>query len=738
MKRKLIFVVVIALCFYSLSIISLAAETPNYITICVNQGSLKQYLVIRSGNDILFSGEDLESITGYTYHIDGNNAVFSRGCKTLRVDIGKSTVYPMEDIGAVAFVEKIQKEGNKYYYPASQMLPWMNVTCFVENGALCVLADEISFWDIIGDFNPEDHTFNYLECCKELGVNSKWLKASAYVLENGVKMVFDVIPVTLDMTYGSYKDYYEIFDDFFKNKDSAAYAFKELTSGAEEIKSAFDIIEDLGQFESLPDEFKALSSWATALAKISDLTDLAVFYASCQEDNSDKIECMQSISLNRENYKYPEAMVAAAMQIEDDYADVWKGIETRVVFQIGDVTVDGLIDGTTGVAKKILDIIEMPSKLGFDWASAVDRISKYDVISACCLDVIEQRTGTWLSTIRDLRCHALLYLYSCEQNWRTMAGYAKSKNQLELAEAYTSKADNALAWQGKFLSTALAQENDSHEYRDGIAKQQYTEELLGMFAGLINIDPADTQILLGTWNLYGGGTRDKKGNWFDLFMYTIMLSGDGTAEISSGVVKSEYNAGYIGTWSAVPCGDSQFQIQLNVTGGNFALGETLPQYNCCVLLRATITDNLLTCEKISGDETCLVYGEAYERDLSSNTWEERQLQKLSSSMPDSSYLGEWSYGYISDGKWDRTLTINSIEGNTIHFDLLYYRIANFTDQIATINADGTASFTVTDESYSAPYNCMSGILAFEDSVTVYITHSSLRYVDADLTEYTRG
>ena len=66
MKRYLVLILVATIILVSLPTTGLATQTSELSTIWVNQGHLQRYSVILEEKDILFSGEDLEIITGYT------------------------------------------------------------------------------------------------------------------------------------------------------------------------------------------------------------------------------------------------------------------------------------------------------------------------------------------------------------------------------------------------------------------------------------------------------------------------------------------------------------------------------------------------------------------------------------------------------------------------------------------------------------------------------------------------
>lgn len=460
---------------------SMEINNEHYITIC--QGQLRQYKVIPSGEDLLMSGEDLAEISGYSYSIEGNNAYFTRGTKEIRLDAQKNRIYYFDDNKWVdPLIEKIEIEDDLWYFPVAQLLPWLNVTCTVENGVLYVFPDACSIWEIIEEFDPEEIAFDYISCCNDLGINSKWLKAAAYVAENGAGMIKDILPVSYGISLGTIQDYYDIFDEMFQNKESVAYAYHELIEEKSDFLSAFNLSGVLGELTNVPDVFKDLAALAKTFENVETAHDFAVFYASCQSDNDDKLTMMSSITLNGDNYNYPEAMVAAAMQVSDAYENVWKGIETKFVYTVGDMSIDGLTDSATGFAETAFSLLGIPSSLDWSWTTGIERISQYDAIGDIALDVYKScKNLSGRSSIRDARCHAQLFLYASEMNWRAMAAYAEHKGKSDLAEAYLAKAEAALRWQGRFLATASAEINDSHEYGNKNNKDQYSAELIEMF-----------------------------------------------------------------------------------------------------------------------------------------------------------------------------------------------------------------------------------------------------------------
>lgn len=485
MKRFIAGIILIAISLQLFLPSVFATEEPVFITIF--QDRQYPYSVVPSGKDLLFSGKDLSILTGYEYQNDGKKAVFTRGMKKIVVDISEGVLHPiLEATYLRASPIEVKRVGDTYLFSGSQLLPWLNVTCSEKNGALYIIADAVSIWDVAKDFDPRDFKFDFHKSCTDLGVSSKWLKASSYVRGKGFSMLFDAIPLSLDHTYGAYKDYFDIFDDMFQNKESSVYAVKELTKKSDKINCGFNMIEWLGELDNLPDELRAFAAFSKALSSISSATDYALYYCSFQQDNKEKLAIVDAIIGNRGVNQYPEAMVHACFDIADSYRNLWAGLETRLFQELTKESLKALVSAGTGkMMEGALKVIGMYKALKPDWVKGVTRISKYEAMAASGLNVYEDNFGgSHMYTIQLQRSHALLYLYACEQNWRTMADYAESKGKRKIANDYRSIADGALLWQGKFLASSLATMGDSHEYGEGRRKEEYTEELRRIFSKL--------------------------------------------------------------------------------------------------------------------------------------------------------------------------------------------------------------------------------------------------------------
>ena len=90
--------------------IDAAATEQEFVNVqLILDGKLRQYKVIESGSELMFSGEDLAAMGGYEYRIEKENAFFTRGIKTVRVDLEENELYPLEGISKLSIIELTEK-----------------------------------------------------------------------------------------------------------------------------------------------------------------------------------------------------------------------------------------------------------------------------------------------------------------------------------------------------------------------------------------------------------------------------------------------------------------------------------------------------------------------------------------------------------------------------------------------------------------------------------------------------
>lgn len=450
----------------------------------------KQLSVIEIGENLLFSGEDLASLGYFEYRIEENIAYFTRGIKVLHVDMKKSRLYPYignTKVGEIKLTEKVMQIDGVYYFSGAEMLPWLNVTCNETEGKLCITADVLSIWEVVQDFDPDEFSFDLVDCCEELGVNSKYLKAAAYLHGKGISGVFwDVVPVL-----GTYVEYLELFEDIIQDNSSVDPAVEELLDNSEKVDYWMEIATEIDPDATYPNELQLLRSIASTLTALSDGIELAMYFTAICEHNDDVCNALLSMEVNGQKYGLPEEAITALVDVRYDYEDFSAAVGRKVASLGVDVVADKVADKATGMLNIALDLLGLAEITSPDWAEGVNRIDKYNAIASYCKNAYQSTLKTTktisLSDVRDIRGLAFMYLYACEQNWQTMADYAAEKGQTDLQNKYSSIAASAEEWQGRFLAAAKAAVNDSHEYGDvaGSMKQSYSDSIKKVFGSIV-------------------------------------------------------------------------------------------------------------------------------------------------------------------------------------------------------------------------------------------------------------
>lgn len=529
MKRIISLFLIVALAFCMLPVSASAGEAQLVHIVLIHKesnadGVRKNLSVIEAGEELLFSGEDLAELGGFAYRIEKGSAYFTRGMKTLRVDLAESRLYPMEEFlsGKYEFAEKVQQIDGVYYFPGSEMLPWLNVTCFLHDGELHVHTDELSIWEIIPQFAPDEFAFDFTACCEELGENGKYLKARAYIQDEGISGVFfDLIPYA-----GEFLDYYDLFEDALQDQSAAEKKTEKFLEEAEDVAYWMDIVEDYEAVDGLPDQVRVFCEAAKVFANnaISFAFELGTYIKHFYLHDKTILTAMQSMNVNAARYGLPDAAQDALSLIEDNYSDYYSGIGYKMLVAISETSLDGLADTAKGLYKAAVLLVGFADATAPDWAEGINRVSSYDIIAEFCLTGYDKESkGTHMSSIRNARGFAYMYLYACEQNWKAMADYAEKEGKLDLQEKYKANAEAAEEWQWEFLKAADAEQNDSHEYGDatGGMKQEYTDQLKDIYSTLPRYQSANEMLFDETCWIWNKGVTTGSS-------YTVLFHADGT------------------------------------------------------------------------------------------------------------------------------------------------------------------------------------------------------------------
>ncbi len=508
MKRVIALLLTIALLMGVCPVHIFASEDDFVGISIVLNGIEKQCRVIDSGAELLFSGEDLAEFGGYTYRVDGENAYFTRGQKTVRVNVARNILIPFDGTDYsksnknITLNTSVREKDGVYYFPGTQLLPWLSVNCFAENGKLCIITDDISIWDLIAEFNPEYFAFDFAECCEDLGKSSKWVKAGAAFQGFGLETIFGWLP-TFGNDSNEEHDYYDIFEEMLQDQICSQTTVDEMKEDVDKINEWMDWAEAMKVKDELPDGLKAMGviSEFAGSAPLELSVELGLYLATMEMDNSEKLNAIKHIVLSGGNY--PEEMRTAAETIYLEYTDYILGILGKgidVLYEaLKDLTGEASYEAIKKIAGELagdvyeiaLAVLDFPGLVEYDCAEGIRRVDCYSAIAAeSRREYRENKDIISDIGIQNTRSTAYLYLYAVGKNWRTMSDYALESGFLEYAAEYRAHADAAQEMASKFLQSSFSQVNDSPEYVAGEPrrKQGYTDKLKSIFSTITRED----------------------------------------------------------------------------------------------------------------------------------------------------------------------------------------------------------------------------------------------------------
>lgn len=289
MKKLLAFLLCV-LTVFQLIIPTIAADGQELKKISVFNGlESKLFTVIEKDGEIYSTVDDLrwifekhvnsegkqrfvltENETNFVFNLGEKYVIFSKDDKKILV---KPVSYTQDYSGTLI------QEG-KYYYPLSEILPWMNVECSVDNGTLVIKPDMKSVWEISKEIKQDNYQFNILN---ELGDSTSTVAAlvAAHVID-GFFAVFrldiDRLIIIDDEQLDSWhtvNTYYDCLidmatDDFMVSEQAEKVLknIKTVNKFDESIRDLFDMTNADVDIESI------LSGYETDKTKSADYAEM--------------------------------------------------------------------------------------------------------------------------------------------------------------------------------------------------------------------------------------------------------------------------------------------------------------------------------------------------------------------------------------------------------------------------------------------------------------------------------
>jgi len=227
------------------------ASGPVVLPIAIKKGHLEpveEISVLLQNGKPYINAIDFQELTRYTTSHEGTTIKMVLGVKTVVYNTvsGSVTVFGKAFPAAPAI-----EYNNMTWLPADDLLPWLNVQVFVENGVLLVIPDALSFWEFYPDFAPMSYFFDIAD---EFGskAGAATVMFSMFLFDTLLKTRVDrFIPVTgIDKPDGlfSWRDY-DIYMDLFQELSYDAFKLDELLNDIDDFTS--DMSDSLALMKGL-------------------------------------------------------------------------------------------------------------------------------------------------------------------------------------------------------------------------------------------------------------------------------------------------------------------------------------------------------------------------------------------------------------------------------------------------------------------------------------------------------
>ncbi len=484
MIKRILSCFLIVIFIFSASSSVISAETPQgknaddstFVYACGEVETLIR--VYEDGNDILISTDDLTNLCNANTYCEDGFIFFERGAKIVKINIQTSELTCMDDSNPIPLPSKVRETDYGYYVSCAGVVPWLNVKYTItDEGVLDFTPVALSFWDYYDSTNPVDYKFTIGKCADILNMDTKELKAIAYIDKKFSGHVLSYIGYIAGVDhndYYSYREYYQIFEDFLIDMTPIDQAYSDIEEAYEFITQSEDALVFLAKLveADVAAEYtvKSMRLYLKALC----------YKMLYEQDNSLKFDMLDSITANAKD-TYAKDIASAAEDVKITYSDRFIGFLQEIVNQS-----TGMIEDFTS-GELIRDLGEVWLNITNNYPT-VKRLWYYDDMRTAgeLICSYGYRDGS-KKAIRDYESHAAMLLYSSEQSFYAMAKYAKDNKDYEAHEALNKKALEAEKQYAKILSLYGNLDADSC---DAETKQKETDDLLDSLSKVkrINVD----------------------------------------------------------------------------------------------------------------------------------------------------------------------------------------------------------------------------------------------------------
>jgi len=444
--------------------------------------------------DYLFSAEDLAAFSSYALDIGPDYIEFRRGSKIVYI-YPQTREYGLDftgdpSLGGMAISTYLgetqlhQDAEGRWYLAGSVLIPLLNLSAFTKDGTLVFLPDPVSFWDLIGEFDPGAFDMDYLALCEELDKSGKWFQAGAYLRDKGFSLWSDgiYIPGSDGKFYnlGESRNYEEIFYDMVKDVTSGEYMAHLICKNASLTKPLSELMTDGADYRELPDWLNVYAAFQTLSDTFAKVMDVAAYTHSLTA--MDQVRWAQLQMINDPYFTAPVPMKAAADKLLFGAEHPILGSIERLAGNIADDSLKDIL--TMGLDDGLPQLLAKNAELYYNLHPPVHqgiaRLDVYDAVAAAFLQ--EYQTGlpagqVSAEDILQMDYAIAGFLYARGKNLQALADLAREEGRSDLAEGYDRQAEAARSLEAQFLLAASCAENDAITDLQGPANDTIRQEL---------------------------------------------------------------------------------------------------------------------------------------------------------------------------------------------------------------------------------------------------------------------
>ncbi len=389
---------------------STASKVGNYFDIYTT------FRVLLHENDILFSLDDLATLSNFFLDSESNPITLTRESKVVSFDTEKLAIRCQQQDWFYLEPNQAVYWKGQWYLSGEMLLPCLNVNCTADDGVLYIAPNAVSFWDFYMEADSLNaYAFSLEYCAEKMDINTKELELASY-LRNGMSYI------TTDFFFGEgffdEREYYAMFEEFIQDETAAGQAFNQ---SYEAVSVLFELIGCSSNYlkalapgsEEVADILGPLEGPADSAMRIITLNSLF------KQDNSLKLDMLQEIC-DTTAVSVSDPMENAAREIIASYEEYLLGVLYILRDELSREIVELCIN-TDSIYSTMEIFVNESLNLIPTANPKMERLPYYQTMMTVgqriYADALQGESSQYLYLAE---VGAALYLYASEQSYRAM------------------------------------------------------------------------------------------------------------------------------------------------------------------------------------------------------------------------------------------------------------------------------------------------------------------------------